>query len=207
MTDGSNPTVNNDTIAQQTKWTPMNPLDSNVVTHKLTQSPTRIMLKETMGNQLSYLWFLFAFIISLWVGLQENNIPIILLGTLILYLGVSNYRKRIPVIAFDKQKGQYVIGRSTDASNPSDRKGKLDEIFAIQVMPKHFLNEDGYDTYCFETNLVLKDSSRIHLTNQYDYTTVERQHNALKDFLQIQLWLVPHPEAYKYRVIHARDQT
>ena len=40
-----------------------------------------------------------------------------------------------------------------------------------------------------------------------DYTTVERQHNALKGFLQIQLWIVPHPDAYKYRVIHARDQT
>lgn len=206
MTDGRNPTVNNDTIAQQTKWTPMNPLDSNVVTHKLTQSPTRIMLKETRGNQLSYIWILFGVAVSFWAGLQKNSIPLMFVGIFILYLGVSHYRKRIPSITFDKQNGLYVVGKSTDISNPSNRNGKIDEIHAIQVIPKHFL-DDGYSKYCFETNLVMKNSSRIHLTNQYDYTTVERQHNALKDFLQIQLWLVPHPEAYKYRVIHARDQT
>ena len=134
------------------------------------------------------------------VGDANFMVPILIGGFFImgglLVLGSTSTR-----LIFDKDcgyffkaKGRADVGLAS--SNPGHR-WELDRIHALQLIARHYRNNEVYvlgrqtsfdETTVYETNLVLKDASRLNLTGHRNLSATREDARALSEFLGKPLW-------------------
>jgi hypothetical protein len=85
---------------------------------------------------------------------------------------------------FDLKQGRFWRGSQRQQS-PRSSEISLDHIHAIQLIISDMKDRRAW---CYEVNLVLKDSNRINLVSSQDLSELQRQAQYLGDFLKIPVW-------------------
>ncbi len=103
---------------------------------------------------------------------------------------------------FDKQSGLYYLGKSYDSElNDRERQGNLNDIHAIQIIPKRILGAGGMAEgsgngilLSDELNLVFKDCDRINVMDHGD--DLEESALQLGKYLHVPIWTAPKPKNF-----------
>lgn len=193
------PSVFNDSLAEKVDWKPMRTAHAFPL-HKLKKVNDQKMEFRSRGLILCPAVILIEIITFMHllsseyfypdvnIGLKIIVLLLIILGTIAILYPVS-----IPVI-FDKKTGYFWRGRREPDKivdvDKSDRYTKISDIHALQITVSRKLTGIGgyYFHNYYELDLVLKDGSRISVIGHGNYKKLEKDSEALSEFLGVPLW-------------------
>lgn len=186
-------------VAQQTKWTLVKKGGSNILSHKLVRiDQGRMEFRMTILSVfacIALILFGAAFTGSCFYDGQFNRKYILqtLIGLAALCGGAwMLYSGTLPLI-FDKRKGAFWKGRKDpDAMTrwkESSNYVRLENIYALQLISKTSTYHGGRSVITrYEINLILKDSSRVHVVQHGNKKRIRRDAAVLAEFLDKPLW-------------------
>lgn len=197
------PTVFDDPVAAETKWTPVKGGGANFRTHKLVQAgENRMEFRATVGSILFSMVFLLAglgistgFLVSqLSAGtfaFEAKMILPVLFGLLFAAAGgLLLYFATIPII-YDKRSGFFWKGwKMPDRSyvkNSSKKVARLDDIYALQIISE-YCSSSKSSYYSYELNIVLKNTDRINVVDHGNLKRLTKDAGALGEFLGVPVW-------------------
>ena len=192
-----------DPVARQTKWTLVQQRGSYILRHKLVRiDHGRMEFRITILSVfacIALLLFGSAFIGSSFSDGQFNSkfIPQTLIGFALLCTGGWRlYSGTVPLV-FDKRKGAFWKGRKVP-DNPIRRKEnsnyvRLERVYALQLISKVTKStaQAGHQASSvtrYEINLILKDSSRVHVVQHRNKKRIRQDAAGLAEFLGKPLW-------------------
>jgi hypothetical protein len=197
------PTEFDDPLATEIKWTPIESGGANFRTYKFfSKGANKAGFKSTFRIKL--LGFTIM-IIGLFLGAgipivqYINGDPLKIWQAIILIVaglgffsgGVLMLRSYSQYLVFNKKVGCFWKGalehQSTEKIEKEKVSIKLDEIYALQIIPEYIKDKDGSFT-SYELNLVTENGKRHHLIDHGDRTDMIADANKLSDFLGIPVW-------------------
>ena len=196
-----------DSLAEQTQWTPTAKISVNIQSHRLIQSePMRMEFRTTVTTYILDCFFCVAgtAIIGFTVFINlQNSDPVLtndaifgsLLGLFFLISGASALKIHSNPAVFDKQIGYFWKGnKQVDMYQyrPGVRSKysvALSDIHALQLISKFVPGSQDASSYCvFELNLVLADAQRINVIAHGYLKIVREDADKLARFLGIPIW-------------------
>ena len=166
-----------DPIAMKTEWLTMNNSSSSFRTHNLKEEEGGILaFKPSLGSKIFSLAFVFSglifpiiFFTTTYNSADPEAFNMLIFMTLFsaVFIGVGVYlfRKNSAVIAFDKNRGIFWIGKLNSENSGGDTSQNLSNIHAIQLLSR-LERSDKKSYYVFETIAVLKNAERRLLVSQ-----------------------------------------
>ncbi len=166
-----------DPIAMKTEWLTMNNSSSSFRTHNLKEEEGGILaFKPSLGSKIFSLAFVFSglifpiiFFTTTYNSADPEAFNMLIFMTLFsaVFIGVGVYlfRKNSAVIAFDKNRGIFWIGKMNPEHSGGDSSQNLSNIHAIQLLSR-LERSDKKSYYVFETIAVLKNAERRLLVSQ-----------------------------------------
>ena len=166
-----------DPIAMKTEWLTMNNSSSSFRTHNLKEEEGGILaFKPSLGSKIFSLAFVFSglifpiiFFTTTYNSADPEAFNMLIFMTLFsaVFIGVGVYlfRKNSAVIAFDKNRGIFWIGKLNSENSCGDTSQNLSNIHAIQLLSR-LERSDKKSYYVFETIAVLKNAERRLLVSQ-----------------------------------------
>lgn len=197
------PSVFNDSVAEETEWTPLKRGGTNFRTHSLMEIDyNRLQYKISPGMMIFSLVFIAigigsAWFISLRLGVQysgfliETHWPVLLFGGIFTTAGLGMLYSGSKPIVFDKISGFYWKGRKEPniSMREEDLKNacRLSSIHAIQIVRERVRsNKSTY--YSYEINLVKKDGSRLNVIDHGKKAVILEDAKRLSEFLGKPVW-------------------
>ena len=195
-------TFMDDPVAKQTKWSLAKKGGSNILSYRLVRiDHSRMQFRLTILSVFACLaLILFG---SALVGYSFSDgqfnykfIPQTLIGLAALCGGIwMLYSGTLPRV-FDKRKGVFWKGRKAPDTTSRREKNssyvRLDNIYALQLISRSTktMSSSGYRTSKthYEINLVLKDSSRVHVVQHGNKKRIRQDAATLAEFLGKPLW-------------------
>lgn len=202
------PSSLDDSLAMQTKWTPVQRGGSSFLTHKLDfVNSSRAEFRATMRMKLFFLLFVFIGVVVFFFitrSFSSQGSPFygftILLwlfpSIFVLVGGVGLFLGTKPIV-FDKTKGFFWKGRKTPhrGAKRSSLKdfAELEQIYALQLISEYCRSGSSSNNhysyfYSYELNLVLKDGKRINVVDHGDLNKLRDDAARLSNFLDKPVW-------------------
>jgi hypothetical protein len=195
-----------DPLARQTAWGPLKPGGANFCTQKLVRvDPDRVEFRAAWGMIAFCLIFLLAGLAvlalfgAMWLGWismsskdQDNLWVAAVVGGLFSVVGGGMlYFFTLPVV-FDLRRGAFWKGRGgpeqvRERATPG-RFTDLEQIHALQIVAEHCSGSKGSSYYSYELNLILKDGSRLNVTDHGNLARIRADAQTLAAFLGKPLW-------------------
>lgn len=196
------PSIFDDPIAMMTEWTSVNRSRGDYQPHKLAkESPYRLTFRTTSGQKiLAVVGFIIGLILfaigslAAYFG-EKNSIWWVLTG---LFLSVNGLYGRFvggATLIFDKVEGLYWKNYSKSRTSM-----KLQDIHALQLIAERSVyhlrskyrckdrSSPPWVEYRYELNLVMKDDSRINITDHREYSKVKEHAQKVSEFLNVPVW-------------------
>lgn len=194
------PDVFNHPIAQQTDWHPLRGGGANFQTHRLDSSnPDKLVFKATTGAKLFCGLFtaigFFGLIIPTVVFFRQGAEDWSMLLFALFFGGIFSavgllmgYFFALPRV-FDTFYGTYYKGwqRPKHSMNSNNKTTDLNEVAAIQVLRERVSSKNG-SYYSYELNLVMRDASRINVTDHGKKSAITDDAETLAQTLGVPLW-------------------
>lgn len=118
------------------------------------------------------------------------KIAVFIIAILFIVGARITIRRIVTPRVFDKKIGFYYRGKLPKGKTPENHKVldscKFEDIAAVQVIEHEYKAMRNF--YMYETNLVLKDSSRIHVLKHGDEFSSSGEAQKLADILNVPLW-------------------
>ena len=192
-----------DPLAQQTDWSPLKGGGTNFKTHTLKQVHAQRMEFRCSIGMLLFGGIFFLIGVGVLAGCVIgffNRQPdtdwkiflfLPLFGLIFGAVGFFMLRGAMVPRVFDLSQGYYCRDRkkpehSFDTSEITDHV-RLDEIHALQLISE-YCRGDKSSYYSYELNLVLKDGSRINVTDHGGRSAIQQDAQTLSNFLGKPLW-------------------
>lgn len=193
----------NDPIATRTDWSPLKGGGTNFKTHKLKKVHAQRMEFRCSIGMLLFGGVFFLVGVGVLVGCvigffnrsPETDMKIFifmpLFGLIFGGVGFLMLRSAIVPRVFDLAQGYYCRDRKKpehafDVSSIRDHV-RLDEVYALQLISEYVRgNKSSYHSY--ELNLVLKNGERINVIDHGGRSAIQRDAQALAEFLDKPLW-------------------
>ena len=199
------PTQSDDPIAMKTQWTPKKSDGASFRTHKIVRGfGTRLTFRLSLGAKL---FFCLLFLIGLGVlvggvvvavsGSDNVLTPIFMciVGPVFVVSSSTTFYVMNKPIVFDKDKGYFWKGRRGPRlyAMGHDSKGfvRLHDVHAIQLIAEVCTgNSDKSPSsyYSYETNVVLKDASRVNIIDHGNLNHIREDAQVLSTFLGVPVW-------------------
>lgn len=189
-----------DPLALQVDWTPMKSGGANFCTHKLVKrTPERIEFRPALPAILFYALFLLVGVvmlgIGLWLAISERAHAVIAItsATGLVFAAAGGWMLSQGTISavFDKHFGWFWKCRQDPAEVFDKRELKnfayLKDIHALQIIGE-WCSGGKNSFYSYELNLVLRDGSRLNVTDHGNLLQLRRDAAQLADFLGVPLW-------------------
>lgn len=141
---------------------------------------------ESTASQLKYHLIHIREVLPLLGG----KILCFIIAILLIYGLRIMVRRVLTPRVFDKTIGFYYRGKLPLKKTPLNHRVldscKFEDITAIQVIEHEYKANSPF--YMYETNIVLRDSSRIHVLKHGDEFTTSGEAHTLANFLNVPLW-------------------
>ncbi len=200
---GFDPAKLNDEVASKTSWRPLVPGGSRTTTHRLVAVYSWRIESKVSGMYLASRLVAILVVAGLaYIFLQYGfsrkvQIVIVVISGIVVLLGLITLIEKFVVHrVFDLRRGYYWKG----GKNPTDEKiqklkvhCKIEDIHAIQIIMER-IQEQGTSASTsrnynsFEINLVLKDASRLNVTDHGNFFTIRRDAELISGFLKVPVW-------------------
>lgn len=189
-----------DPYARDIEWTTISKKRNKKPWRKLVKlNFRRIEYQQTWEAYLLEYWFFPIIVFFIYLSWESTIIELggqFKMGTVIVsllsFVAALLYHSMKPKI-FDKNFGYYWHSYKKprfSLFNPSDKHIKLNEIHAIQLIPRY--NEPpkggGWSYYNFELNIILLDKRRMNVICHKDLRQIRQDATILSDFLDVPIW-------------------
>ena len=170
-----------DSIALKIDWFPLVQGGSSFCTHRLVTSLGDSVqeFKMTLSAKLFYsifigigIWGLYNLMIT---GLSVESLIPIVMGILGGYFFRNEIRKESK---FNRSTGQFTIGTTTR---------NVRDIHAVQLI-REYVSGNRNSYYSYEINLIMRDTSRINVTDHGDLKVLRQDADTLSSFLRVAIW-------------------
>jgi len=190
-----------DSNLPKTSWSPLSGTSTNFTSHRLkvdgdvAKFKLAVMLYIFIGIFYGAFFGAGLFVVS-FPEIQEQighqyilpiRFVLIILAIVAVYV---IYKKLSSPVVFSKRNGWFWKGHESPetVSNISELKHacKLDKIVGIQILSKRTRQIDNSRSYtCYELNLILEDSSRLHVFTHGGLNSVVVDAEELGEFLDV----------------------
>ncbi|MFP5307349.1 MAG: hypothetical protein ACLGI7_16190 [Gammaproteobacteria bacterium] len=175
------PTSFGDPLAARVEWKPASPGGTNIRTRKLVEAaPGRLELRPSAGILVFGGVFLLVGlgvmaigVVPMWTRgfeLSPEQLMPGLMGLVFASVGAALIYFSARPVVFDRASGRFWIGREpppTIGAASGPKSGRLLDVHALQLLAEHVRgNKSSYWSY--ELNLVLRDGTRINVTDHGD---------------------------------------
>ena len=178
-----------DSIAQKTKWTPLNRHVANFVTHRLIR---KLFYQMYFAATLELKIFcLLPAVFGIFIGMAFSdtfNIIIFIICIILILAGLLLYFFNTKPIIFDKNMGYTWKGKIEDYPYQIINNNKIKCIFLNQVYAIQLLRSSAGWIASYEINLILKDGNRHDIIGHNDLKVIKEDAEKLSNFLQILVW-------------------
>ena len=191
----------NQELADSLDWKPLIKTGYISKQHNLcTPQPSKIQLRHCKKTAFKvivpalcvYLYFGGAF----YKIIEELAVLLVpaLFGAILIYKGFRSWKYASPTRNFDKMLGYYWQGDSNLTERTQIKQAKdatlISDIVGIQILPEQVrMNNSSYTS--FELNLMIKDGTRVNLTDHADRLTIMNNARDLAEFLNVAVYLDP----------------
>lgn len=193
------PSKFDDPLAMQVEWNRIGRTNTNFKARNLNEvSPGRLEYKSSKGAMaFSLIFIVVGLIIPVWFFISQFNsaeVGVELLFPLLfggLFIGVGYFllKSKTKPIVFDKNSGHFWTGKEDPGTGMNNQNAvRLSDVHAVQQISQ-FVRGDKRSYYVYETNLVLKDANRVHVTGQGGSRQSSMQDaQQIANFIGVPLW-------------------
>jgi hypothetical protein len=146
------------------------------------ENSNRLLVKVTAGTIIMFVIFLLVGIPIIIGGLTYMSVKAFT-GVSIVIFGL--FISVVPILATKTKK--HVFDKSTGMYHRGKKEIKLNDIHAIQMIKK-IGGSVSRKYYCYEINLVLNNTKRIHLTVIGERNEPHKDARILSDFIGVPIW-------------------
>ncbi len=188
-----------DSIAQKTKWTPLNRHVANFITRKLIKkSFNQMQFEATLELKI---FCLLPAVFGIFIGMAFSdsfNIVIFITCIILILAGLLLYFFNTKPIIFDKNKGYAWKGKIEDYPYQIMKNNKIKCIILNQVYAIQLLRSSAEWVVSYEINLILKDGNRYDIIGHNDLKAIKEDAEKLSNFLQIPIWDITYFKKWNY---------
>jgi hypothetical protein len=174
----------NDAVALRTEWTPLRIGGASIRTHRLVEKgPGRLEFRAGPPWRL----LLFGFgtgVFALALGGIASVVPVAIVA--LVAIGALFFLR--PAV-FDRGIGQYWIGWGPPPpGTESATAGRLNDVYALQLLGEHIPRSEGSSYRSYELNLVMRSGARRSIVDHGEAETLRQDAQRLARFLSCRLW-------------------
>ena len=177
-----------DPVAQHTSWAPEKPGGTNIASQMLVEaSPSSLQFRATAQ---AWVFAGGTLLVGLWLGWLGLNDPNAFIAALIFVgAGVLLWRSLTTPFHFDRATGRFWKGKNRPPKDSTKPSGSLESIHALQILPERVRGSRSSRTYhSYELNLVLRDGSRVNVTDHGKIDLLRKDATTLSRFLGRPVW-------------------
>lgn len=174
----------NDAVALRAEWTPLRLGGAGFRTHRLVErNPGRLEFRAGPPRGLMLFGAGMAVFALVFWGIA-SAVPVAI--TAMVAVGAVFFLR--PAV-FDRGSGAYWIGWLQPASGTeSATAGRLNEVYALQLLGEHIPGKKGRSLRSYELNLVLRSGERRNVVDHGELAALREEARQLARFLGCRLW-------------------